>query len=220
MKRDKNRSSSLRTKFWMSFTIVIIVTLSVAWVLIGNLESTMMDLSTMASISKNVPASAETLSTHPAEAVQRFRVIVLFSMAVIILSLAVAGIYLSRTVLQPIEKTTIAAKQIASGRLDNIIPIQSHDEIGDLGEQINDIAMNAQEVLLYMWNMSDQLNEFLTNASKSLNSGRREISPEIVLEHIADAASALREMRGAIEAFGLYGVKIDKEKVLESDHAD
>lgn len=218
MKAEKNKSSSLRFKLWLSFAIVAIVTMSAAWILIGNLDSVFRDLNMSETFNAAVPAHTGVLSDNPGKLVQRFRTMVLLSSAVIILSLAVVGVYLSRTFLQPIERTTIAAKKIAKGRLDNIIPIHCHDEIGDLGEQINDIAMNTQEILLYMWNMSGQLSEFLANASNSLNSGRKEISPKDVLEQIACAENALKEMRATIEGFGLYGVKLDRDKVVESDH--
>lgn len=218
LKLEKNKSSSLRSKLWLSFAIVAIVTISAAWILIGNLDSAFTDLNMTETLNAAAPAHAGVLSDSPGKPVQRFRTIIFVSSAVIIIALAVAGFYLSRTVLQPIERTTIAAKKIARGRLDKMIPIHSHDEIGDLGEQINDIAMNAQEILLYMWNMSGQLSEFLANASNSLNSGRKEISPKDVLEQIAYAENALKEMRATIEGFGLYGVELDRDKVVESDH--
>lgn len=218
LKLEKNKSSSLRSKLWLSFAIVAIVTISAAWILIGNLDSVFTDLNMTETFNAAATAHTGVLSDDTGKLVQRFRTIVWVSSAVIILSLAVVGFYLSRTVLQAIERTAIAAKKIARGRLDNIIPIHSHDEIGDLAEQINDIAMNAQEMLLYMWNMSGQLSESLANASNLLNSGRKEISPKNVLEQIACAENALKEMRATIEGFGLYGVKLDRDKIVESDH--
>lgn len=217
MKPKKNKSSSLRKKLWVSFTIIAVVTLLVSLILIANLESIFMDRIKIESMNGAVPLNSETLLDYLGRSVQRFQTTILISTTVIILSIVIAGIYLNRTVLQPIERTTIAAKKIATGRLDKIIPIYAKDEIGDLGEQINDIAMNAQEILLYMWNKSGQLSEFLTNVSSFLNSGRNEIMPETVLEQIANAESTLKEIQSTIESFGLYGVKLDKDKVLESD---
>jgi two-component system, NtrC family, sensor histidine kinase KinB len=56
--------------------------------------------------------------------------------------LTVMSWYLVRTILGPIRATTEAAREIGAGRLDNEVPVPTHDELGELAEAFN--AMTRQ----------------------------------------------------------------------------
>ena len=51
-----------------------------------------------------------------------------------------ASIYLRRSMLKPIQALTRATRQIGEGNLDEMVPILSHDELGELANSFNSMA--------------------------------------------------------------------------------
>jgi len=62
---------------------------------------------------------------------------------------------------EPIKELTAAAQQIADGKLDQKIPINSHDEIGRLAQQFNFMAAKVRE-------MNQRLTRFVADVSHEL----------------------------------------------------
>jgi methyl-accepting chemotaxis protein len=215
LKPENTKVASVRIKLWMSFTLAAVVILVVNWI----------SMRCLAPIDRYDTAGAQMAAVDPSAyrvpgdaimTIQRVTSTALISSAAIILILVATGTYVNRILLQPLERTTAAARRIAQGNLDILVPINVRDEIGDLGEQINDIAMNTQEILLCMWNSSSRLGEALNSAADALNSGEKNASSGTTGDRIAAARGMLDEMRGTIESFGLYGVKLVKNKVMGS----
>ena len=51
-----------------------------------------------------------------------------------------AGLHMVRTILQPIQAVTESARAIGAGNLDQVVPILSGDELGDLAQAFNSMA--------------------------------------------------------------------------------
>jgi two-component system sensor histidine kinase ResE len=47
---------------------------------------------------------------------------------------------LQKAILQPIEALTAVARELGEGRLDQVVPVESHDELGHLADAFNKMA--------------------------------------------------------------------------------
>ena len=215
MKPENTKTASVRIRLWMSFTLATVVILMVNWISMRCLSPTDV-YDTASAYAVATDPSAKWVPGDAVMTVQRVALTALISSAAIILILVATGTYVNRILLQPLERTTTAARRIAQGNLDDLVPIQAHDELGDLGEQINDIAMNTQEILLCMWNSSNRMGDALGSVADLVHTEERVSSSGSIEERIAAARVTLDEMRGTIESFGLYGVKLEKNKVMGS----
>jgi len=84
-----------------------------------------------------------------------------FSAAVLTAGLVVAAVlamllgwYMIRSILQPIRAVTAGATQISAGNLDQVIPVASNDEVGELARVFNVMARHLREYRQSQW---DQL---------------------------------------------------------------
>ena len=62
----------------------------------------------------------------------------------------------------------MATRLMTDGRLDQPVQIATRDEIGRIGELINDLAINTQEVLLYFWNHTQENRELIDRLEKKV----------------------------------------------------
>lgn len=129
---------------------------------------------------------------------------------------AAGGVFLllARRVASPLEETALAASRMAEGHLATTVPVQPPNEIGRIGENINGLAVNFQEVLILVWNQTE-------NAIARIRRTTRRMTPEEIKgvspEMLADLQSAQQEleaMRTMVRAFDLYDVAITDSDVL------
>lgn len=73
----------------------------------------------------------------------------------------IIGVMLARIVVKPISLLTEAAKEIAQGRLDTRVPVKSKDEIGQLTETFNEMAVQLSQI-------EEIRREFIANVSHEL----------------------------------------------------
>lgn len=73
----------------------------------------------------------------------------------------IIGVMLARIVVKPISLLTEAAKEIAQGRLDTHVPVKSRDEIGQLTETFNEMAVKLSQI-------EEIRREFIANVSHEL----------------------------------------------------
>ena len=67
---------------------------------------------------------------------------------------AFLAVRLQKAILQPIEALTAVSKELGEGKLDQIVPVESHDELGELGEAFNKMATKLRS---YRRTTSDEL---------------------------------------------------------------
>jgi NtrC-family two-component system sensor histidine kinase KinB len=81
------------------------------------------------------------------------RAMVLLLVFGVALTLAL-GYGLQRTILKPIQTLTRVSKEMGEGNLDQVIPVESHDELGQLADAFNKLAGRLRE---YRQTTTDQL---------------------------------------------------------------
>ena len=68
-------------------------------------------------------------------------------MAAVVLAVA-ASLFLSRSILRPIQAVTDGARALARGELDQLVPAASRDELGELSNAFNEMARTLREYRL------------------------------------------------------------------------
>ena len=61
---------------------------------------------------------------------------------------------LQRSILQPIRRLTTVSKELGEGKLDQVVPVSSHDELGQLADTFNKMATKLRA---YRQAMGDQV---------------------------------------------------------------
>lgn len=131
---------------------------------------------------------------------------VLWMLIVCLLAGAIIFFLVIRTILNRLNNIRIVAAKMAEGRLDETIPFQRLDEIGAIGKVINDFAANLQEVLLLLWNQTQNCLRQVKKVNKY------EIYPEMMAGmdvNLQQMQNGLEDMQSMIRSFNFYGVCLD-----------
>ncbi len=87
-----------------------------------------------------------------ADSTQTMVILLVFGVA-----LAIAlGYGLQRAILKPIQTLTTVSKELGEGKLDQVVPVQSHDELGQLADAFNKLAARLR---VYRQTTTDQLSQ-------------------------------------------------------------
>ncbi|TYQ15655.1 UNVERIFIED_CONTAM: methyl-accepting chemotaxis protein [Acetivibrio alkalicellulosi] len=102
----------------------------------------------------------------------------------------VIGIMFSKSFKKPINKLVEVSKEIAEGKLDVNIEIDSKDEIGDLGRAFSKMANNVNDILLN-----------IDSSSEQVASGARQLSDssQALSQGATEQASSIEEVSSSIE---------------------
>jgi len=130
-------------------------------------------------------------------------------------------IFLYRRVARPLEKAAEVTGRMADGHLGETLPNHPPNEIGRIGESINSLAVNFQEVLILVWNQTDNAIARLRRTIGQVRPDREhDLSPDMLAD-LTSARQDLETMRMMVRSFDLYDVAITENDVLTAkDTAD
>ena len=137
----------------------------------------------------------------------------------IIVSVIVAYVTM-RGVVGPLNKTNDVLKDIASGEGDLTIrvPVNTKDEIGELGENFNAFASKLQGIISQVSTSTDELSEssakmslITEKSSKSINQQKQET--EQVASAILEMTSTAQEVAGSAEQASQAADEANKESI-------
>jgi methyl-accepting chemotaxis protein len=132
--------------------------------------------------------------------------------------LAAAAFLFQRQVLKPLADLRASAQEMTDGHLDRLSRIRRSDEIGRLAETVNDLAVNMQEVLLFVWNHSQQSRELLERASARLESDSADAALAAVQEDLALLRQDNEDLRSIVTSFSYFEIRLEHERMMaESD---
>lgn len=121
-------------------------------------------------------------------------------------------------ILKPLSAIHTATRRMTDGHLDSLIRITRKDEIGRLGESINDLTVNMQEVLLFIWNHSQQSRELLEQTMRQLDTPD---SLSIVRDDLEKMWQNNEELRSIVLSFSYFEIRLEHERMLaDSDCSD
>ncbi|MCU0523796.1 MAG: ATP-binding protein [Elainella sp. Prado103] len=106
---------------------------------------------------------------------QNTRLTLLLSVLAGLLSIAI-GILTTRWVLRPILQLNQAARSIAAGQLDQTVPIQTRDELGELAISFNRMAAQLRASFTALANTNQQLEQRVQERTASLHEKNDELT--------------------------------------------
>ena len=112
-------------------------------------------------------------------------------------------------ILVPLIQMKDVAEQIGHGQLNQTINIRAPLEIQRLSESINDLSVNLQEILLFVWNQTEvSLRCLNIDEIKNYNSER-------IINAINTVKQNMIDLQKMISTYVLYDVRLDHKKVLD-----
>ena len=125
--------------------------------------------------------------------------------------LAAAFFFFQHYVIKPLADIHTATRQMTDGHLDSLIRVERKDEIGLLGESINDLAVNMQEVLLFVWNHSQESRDMLEQTVGRLD------APDS-LSGIKDDLDIMHQnnedLKAIVLSFSYFEIRLEHERML------
>lgn len=115
-----------------------------------------------------------------------------------------------RNIVKPLEEVLNAARRITEGYLKETVPIRNKDEIGKIGEQINALSVNLQEILLHVWNHSRDSADIL----KRISCGDL---PSDMARDIAAVRQSMEEMQSMVKTFEYYDIRMDEDRLIAGE---
>jgi methyl-accepting chemotaxis protein len=125
-----------------------------------------------------------------------------------------ALIYFHRNVIGPLDDMAVSAQRLIDGDLDVSVPKSNCREIDRIGESINDLSANIQEVLLLVWNFihdsSIPLDRIIKDdTDEPLANDKNLLHKDLTL--IRDKISAMEQL---IASFDMYDVRIERDRAM------
>ena len=118
-----------------------------------------------------------------------------------------------RNIVEPLEHVLMAVRKITEGNLDTTVPIRNSDEIGKIGEQINALSVNIQEILLHVWNHSRDAAVFLERIEQYIRSAGGN-PPSDTEQDIALIRNSMEEMQNMVKTFEYYDIRMDDDRLV------
>ncbi|TAA75560.1 MAG: HAMP domain-containing protein [Candidatus Electronema aureum] len=138
----------------------------------------------------------------------------LAALGLLLCVLAAALLSFQIYVLKPLADVHAVTRQMIDGHLDRLNRIHRADEIGRLGESINDLAVNMQEVLLFVWNHGQESRELLERIA-----ALSDAEPQSELdEDIEQMRQSNENLKDIVTSFSYFEIRLEHERMMaESD---
>ncbi|MCI5138965.1 MAG: HAMP domain-containing protein [Candidatus Electrothrix sp. AR1] len=143
-------------------------------------------------------------------------VILLFLLSVQVATM----IYFKNNIIEPLAEMKAASRLMADGHLETLNYMKRADEIGSLGENINDLAVNLQEVLLFVWNHSQSSRDLLGNIADDLNFSLETEKPagsgteNGIQKDICKMHRNNEDLKDIVMSFSYFEIKLEDEKMV------
>ena len=139
----------------------------------------------------------------PALANLRNKIVVMFGVLTIVM--AIVMMMFVKNITRPLQRTLDTAKLINDGDLSQVIKIETHDEVGQLGIVINELTSNFQEIASSTSGMINAIETRIDALSETLDDNASDSSKQItMIRHELDS------LRAFIDSFNLLETDINE----------
>ncbi len=218
----KFRLSRLRKRLLIYFFLVIFVSLSVGLQLIYEVGSSRLQKKISDDIrQKYLSAEAGAPDMSGIEKIlQRLQYRMILITFIVSLCVVATMFVFIKNIVTPLDAMGRAAKRIADGHLDETVPVNSDDEIGKIGDLINDLATNLQEILLHIWNHTGQDIILLDHISEVVKSDSMNEMSQQVKDEIEFVRQDVGDMMDLVKDFDFYNIQIEDGKVMATKNSN
>lgn len=130
----------------------------------------------------------------------RNKIVVMFGVLTVVM--AIVMMMFVKNITRPLQRTLDTAKLINDGDLSQVIRIEAHDEVGQLGVVINELTSNFQEIATSTSAMIKTIESGLNELSESLPDNNPDNAEQI---------NVIRQELAALHAF------VDSFNLLQTD---
>ncbi len=210
-----------RRKSLVYFSLLVLLTFSVGMAFIFRVDKGHLHVRISEVIASQFPDHEKNLfDTREViqilEKIQHHMMLVMF---IVFLCVTAVMFVFIRNIVRPLDKMSVAAKRMADGHLDETVPTQAPYEICVVGELINDLAANLQEILLHVWNHAQHTMVLLDQISKKTRSqSDTSLMPTEIVADFECVRQDIEKMQAMVEAFEFYNIKLEKGKVVASEN--
>lgn len=144
------------------------------------------------------------------------RLLLLFSGAIIVIS-GIGYLWVglaSRQLNRPLRTISKALSRMARGKLNETVTIDAPEEFSQIATNINELAVNLQELLLYIWKQSGQCLEKLDQLEADGISGENHPMSAAHLDHIQQLYKAVEGLRNMAQVYVFYDVHLEGKRAL------
>lgn len=161
--------------------------------------------------SMGVQATADIAGLHGL----RRPLLLLMPISVLIIMLFGGLLFFIRSIVVPLDTIGLAMRRMLDGQLDQPVRIAVGNEIGMIGELINDLAINKQEVLLCFWNHTQENCKLIEQLEKKIHDHPdREVMVPQLNKIIAQVQQGNLDVKSMILLYDFFDLKLEKEKML------
>lgn len=114
----------------------------------------------------------------------------------------------------PVDKIAKSAQEISVGNLSVTAPSNTMDEIGRLGQAVNNIAANYQEVLLFSGTKLGTMSETVERLEKMVQEEPNLEDSEEYRAQLNALKSELDDLINVVKEFNYYQAEFDGKKVI------
>ena len=197
----------------LSYLVLVLVVTAVLWALIY-----LGMVGILAAYAPSAVTSGAAAPNHLPLALADLKSIVLLLLISGLLLSAGLGYFWYRILSRRFDRSVIALlralEQMARGRLNETVSIDTPDEFGRMGASINELAANLQELLLYIWKQTGQcltMLEHIHNNPDLRHDRRLTLESMDYLNQLTESVDDLREMA---KSYVFYDVSLDGNKTL------
>ncbi len=209
------KRSSIARKMVIYFSLIVMVTVFMTcefWVQFRVDDVTVRVLE-KSSTSGKITAG---VVTNASEVIRYWRNKVILLLAMLVVVTAMVFIMFVKNLIGPLNHMVMAAKKIASGDLRESIEIESNDELAEVGELINDLTANIQEIitntLLYLEDIEENMYRCKKNLVEITKTDNRDRIADKVESGFEETRKSLNALKSLLNEFSLYEVTV-KDKV-------
>jgi methyl-accepting chemotaxis protein len=218
----KHAVSNFRRRLLIYFYLVVFLSLAVGVELVFEIGSRRVAHQISESITSqlNKAQRSQFEMERVTKVLQRLQYRLVLIIAIVFILVIATMILFIRNIVEPLDMMAKAAARIADGHLNETVPIRNNDEIGEIGELINDLAINLQEILLHTWNSADQNITLLDNMYTIICAQKESCKSRQLEEDIEFVRQDIESLKEMVKAFDFYNVELSDGKVMAAENSD
>lgn len=141
--------------------------------------------------------------------------VLLTPMSVLVAMLIGGLLFFIRCIVVPLDTIGMAMRRMLDGQLDQPTRITVGNEIGLIGELVNDLAINKQELLLYFWNHTQENCKLIEQIEKEIHDhADQEVMVPLVNKIFAQLQHGNNDVKSMILLYDFFDLKLEREKML------
>ena len=216
----RNRIPNISKKILIHFSLVFFVIFLIGVALVHEVGRDRLQKEIAEGIVRQFPADDNRFvdMSEVINIVERVQDRVIFGILVLFLFVISSMYVFMRYFVRPLDNMGKTVYQMSKGHLDEMVPVCANSEINKIGELINDLAINLQEILLHVWSHTGQDIILLDRIVKvcGTKAGGNGI-PEEIKDDLRIVRQDIEDMQNMVKAFEYYNVRIEKEKIIAGE---